>query len=110
MNQRRKFAEALVYYERATRPAPRPDPVVLDHMGDVLYQLSRGSDAVKQWKRAEGRLKDMGELARRRDDLKNLGLKLKQKLEQANGGRPVDVAPVVETQAASGAGATQAKN
>jgi tetratricopeptide (TPR) repeat protein len=99
--KRGKFAEALVYFERAIGPAARPDPVVLDHMGDVLYQLSRGPDAVKQWKRAEGRLKDMGELARRRDDLKTLGLKLKQKLEQVQGGKPVEVAPVVETQAAT---------
>jgi hypothetical protein len=99
--KRGKFAEALVYFERAIGPAARPDPVVLDHMGDVLYQLSRGPDAMKQWKRAEGRLNDMGELARRRDDLKTLGLKLKQKLEQAQGGKPVEVAPVVEAQAAS---------
>jgi tetratricopeptide (TPR) repeat protein len=108
--KRGKFAEALIYFERAIGPAARPDPVVLDHMGDVLYQLSRGTDAIKQWKRAEGRLKEMGELARRRDDLKTLGLKLKQKLEQAGAGRPVDVAPVVETQAASAGGGTQAKN
>ena len=104
--KRGKFAEALTYFERAIGPAARPDPVVLDHMGDVLYRLSRTSDAVKRWKRADDRLREMGEAARRRDDLKSLGLKLKQKLEQAEKAQPVEVAPVVE---GPGAG-TQAKN
>jgi tetratricopeptide (TPR) repeat protein len=104
--KRGKFAEALTYFERAIGPAARPDPVVLDHMGDVLYRLSRPSDAVKRWKRAEDRLKEMGEIARRRDDLKSLSLKLKQKLDQAGKAQPVEVAPVIE---GPGAG-TQAKN
>jgi tetratricopeptide (TPR) repeat protein len=105
--KRGKFAEALVYFERAIGPAARPDPVVLDHMGDVLYRLSRGADAMKQWQRAQGRLKDMGEAAQRREDLKNLGLKLQQKLKQAGSAQPVEVAPVVE---AAGGAAVQAKN
>src|SRR5207248_11655112 len=54
--KRAKFAEAVVYFEQAIGPATRPDPVVLDHMGDVLYRLSRSEGAVKQWKRAQERL------------------------------------------------------
>jgi tetratricopeptide (TPR) repeat protein len=92
--KRGKFGEALAYFERAIGPAARPDPVVLDHMGDVLYRLSRGADAIKQWQRAQERLKDMGGAAQSREDLKNLGLKLQQKLKQAGNAQPVDVAPI----------------
>jgi tetratricopeptide (TPR) repeat protein len=100
--KRGKFAEALVYFEKAIGPATRPDPVVLDHMGDVLYRLSRAEGAVKQWKRAQERL---GQVESERDDLKKLRLQLIQKLRQQKDGQPVDVAPTAESTKA----ATQVK-
>jgi tetratricopeptide (TPR) repeat protein len=101
--KRGKFAEALTYFERAIGPASRPDPVVLDHMGDVLYRLTRPDDAVKQWKRASQRLE---QIVSDRDDLKKLRLQLMQKLEQQKRGQPVNVAPTAEPATPS----TQAKS
>jgi tetratricopeptide (TPR) repeat protein len=88
--KRSKFAEALTYFEKAIGPATRPDPVVLDHMGDVLYRLSHGGEAVKQWKRAQERLDQVDS---EREDLKKLRLQLMQKLRQQEKGQPVEVAP-----------------
>ncbi len=99
--KRSKFADARVFFERAIGPATRPDPVVLDHMGDVLYRLSQVEGAVKQWKRA---LQRLDEVPVTREDLKKLRLLLMQKLRQRDQGQPVEVAPVAETAPA------QAKN
>ena len=88
--------------EKAIGPAARPDPVVLDHMGDVLYRLNQPDAAVKQWKRAQDRLDQVNAT---REDLKKLRLQLIQKLSQQQQGKPVEVAPVAESPPAS----TQAK-
>jgi predicted Zn-dependent protease len=91
--KRGKFAEARTFLDRAIGPANRPDPVVLDHLGDVLYRLHQPADAAAQWKRSLHRI-DESESAR--DDLKLLKGQLQQKLKQQEHGGPVDVAPVVE--------------
>lgn len=101
--KRSKFAEARVYFEKAIGPATRPDPVVLDHMGDVLYRLSFPDLAASQWRRAQQRLED---IYSDREDLKKLRLQLMQKLRQHQNSQPVDVAPVAEEPKP----ATQAKN
>jgi predicted Zn-dependent protease len=91
--KRGKFAEARGFLDRAIGPANRPDPVVLDHLGDVLYRLDRPQDAAQQWKRS---LKRVEESSRQREDLKQLRQQLLSKLQQQEKGAPVDVAPVVE--------------
>jgi tetratricopeptide (TPR) repeat protein len=102
--KRGKFNEARGYLDRAIGPATRPDPVVLDHLGDTLYRLDQPQEAVKQWKRSLKRVEESGDT---RDDLKDLRLQLMNKLQQQEKGRPVDVAPVIETAAGKPA---QAKN
>jgi tetratricopeptide (TPR) repeat protein len=94
--KRAKYTEALIYFEKAIGPATRPDPVVLDHMGDVFYRLSQSGDAVKQWKRAQERL---DQTLSEREDLKKLRLQLMEKLRQQERGQPVEVAPTAVTQA-----------
>lgn len=101
--KRGKFEEARTFLDRALAPSTRPDPVVLDHMGDVLYRLARVTDAAKEWKRSLQRLQEVGST---RDDLRQLKLQLEQKLRQQEQGQPVNVAPVVE----NATRATQAKN
>lgn len=101
--KRAKFSEAVRYFEKAIGPSTRPDPVVLDHMGDALYRLSQSTDAAKQWRRAQQRL---DETQSSREDLKNLRLQLMEKLRQQERGKPVDVAPT----AVPIEPATQAKN
>jgi tetratricopeptide (TPR) repeat protein len=92
--KRGRFAEAHKYLVEAIGPAALPDPIVLDHLGDVLYRLNRHDEAVKQWQRSLDRL---GEVVANREDLRQLRSVLVRKLEQANAGQPVDVAPVIET-------------
>jgi tetratricopeptide (TPR) repeat protein len=92
--KRGKFAEARGFLDRAIGPANRPDPVVLDHLGDTLYRLKQPAEAARQWQRSLDRL---GESNLERSDLKDLRQQLLNKLKQQGAGRPVDVAPVVET-------------
>jgi tetratricopeptide (TPR) repeat protein len=89
-----KFSEARGFLDRAIGPASRPDPVVLDHLGDVLYRLHLPSEAASQWQRSLKRLDDVDQ---ERDDLKPLREQLEQKLKQQQQGKPVDVAPLMET-------------
>ena len=102
--KRGKFGEAKGFLEKAIGPAARPDPVVLDHMGDVLYRLSEADGAVRYWKRAKARL---DETRSTRDDLKKLRLQLMQKLRQHEQGRTVDVAPLAEGAEKSAGGSGQ---
>ena len=91
--KRGKFGEAQEFLARAIGPANRPDPVVLDHLGDVLYRLNRPAEAVKQWQRSLLRAQ---ESSQERAELKQLQKNLLNKIEQQEKGKPVDVAPVVE--------------
>ncbi len=101
--KRGKFAEARGFLNRAIGPANRPDPVVLDHLGDTMYRLEQPTEAVKQWKRSLQRLTEAGA---EREDLKDLRQQLLAKLKQQEQGKPVHVAPVAEMPKKS----TQAKN
>lgn len=96
--KRGKFDEARSYLEQAVGPAAFPDPIVLDHLGDTFYRLSRNTDAARQWQRS---LKGIGEGETDRDDLKALRLQLLQKIKAAETNKPVQVAPTVESAAAT---------
>ncbi len=99
--KRGQFEEAHRHLDQAIKRIPRPDPVVLDHLGDVLYRLNQPQAAVKTWKLSLNRLDDSGP---NREDLKTLKLQLRQKIKQQESGQPVNVAPVAtqrETQAKS---------
>jgi len=100
--KRGKFDEARKYLELAVGPAAFPDPVVLDHLGDTLYRLSLGADAAREWQRS---LKGIGDGEPDRSDLKELRQQLLQKLKESSANKPVEVAPVVESDAGA-----QAKN
>jgi tetratricopeptide (TPR) repeat protein len=89
--KRGQFQAARQALQSAVNAAVAPDPVVLDHLGDVLYRLNLTSEAAQQWRRSQERLS--GEQSER-DELKQLKLQLQQKLKQVDAGRPVTVAPV----------------
>lgn len=91
--KRGKFTDARTFLDRAIGPANRPDPVVLDHLGDVLYRLHQPADAVAQWKRSLQRIEESDS---EREDLKTLRTVLQTKLKQQEQGHPVDVAPVAD--------------
>lgn len=92
--KRGKFAEAHQYLDKAVKVAEYPDPVVLDHLADSLYRLDRRPEALEVWKRS---LKRLDEMRSDRDDLKKLRLEVRQKIAQQEGGKPVNVAPIVES-------------
>src|SRR2546429_7962994 len=65
--KRGQFEEARAHLDAAVKHIDRPDPVVLDHLGDVLYRLNQREQAVKNWKLTATR---MGESGPRRVRLK----------------------------------------
>jgi len=91
--KRSKFAEARGYLESAIGSAARPDPIVLDHLGDTLYRMSLPKEADAQWRRAFSRL---SELNTDREELRTLRIQLVNKLRAMEKGQAVEVAPVVE--------------
>lgn len=91
--KRSNFEEARQYLERALGEAVRPDPVVVDHLGDTLYRLGRTAEAHAQWLRARELL---GEGQLDRSDLRDLRIELQRKIREYDEGATVRVAPVVE--------------
>jgi hypothetical protein len=76
--------------------ADKADPVVLDHMGDVLYRLDDRDAAGRFWQRSHKRLAAPDLANSSREDLKPLRLQLQNKQRQLKAGSPVSVAPVAE--------------
>jgi len=89
--KRSKFDEARVYFDRAITPSAQPDPIVLDHLGDVLYRLGDKTAAGKLWQNAKDRLAETGV---RLVDHQVLVGSLERKLQQHQRRQPVDVAPI----------------
>jgi len=90
--KRGKFAEARPHLEKAAADGAA-DPVVLDHLGDLLYRLGDRDAAAKQWQHAGAKL---AERPSEREDIKQLKLDLERKAQQLKAGEPVTVSPVVE--------------
>jgi tetratricopeptide (TPR) repeat protein len=89
--KRGKFDEAHRHLDESVKRVPQADPVVLDHLGDVLYRLNQPQAAMQKWKLSLTRLDDSGP---GREDLKSLKLLLRAKIKQQETGQPVNVAPV----------------
>src|SRR5690606_1485912 len=78
--KRSKFEEAREYLERAIGEAVRPDPVVVDHLGDTLYQLGHPDQAKAQWQRAMELLPEEPRMDR--PDQRDLRQELQRKLKE----------------------------
>ncbi len=89
--KRGEFDEARKYLEQALSEAMRPDPVVIDHLADVLYRLGDKDAAKTNWTRARELVIAQGA---GRDDLRELRLNLDRKLSELEKGEKVTVAPV----------------
>ncbi len=110
--KRGRFDEARAALEQAIGPAflagltgggdvsaardDRTDPVLLDHLGDVMYRLHDAEAAGKLWERSYARLGAIGAEGDPREEFGPLRLQLQQKQKQLKAGRPVTVAPVAE--------------
>lgn len=47
-----RYSEALPILLKALEQLPRPDPVVLDHIGDTYHKLNKPTEALSYWRRA----------------------------------------------------------
>jgi len=114
--KRGRFDEARAALEQAVGPAflaglsggsdesaardDRTDPVLLDHLGDVMYRLHNAEAAGKLWERSYARLGAIVSASPEggsREEFGPLRLELQEKQKQLKAGRPVTVAPVAET-------------
>jgi tetratricopeptide (TPR) repeat protein len=53
--QLEEFEAAKTYMERALEAESNPSGIMYEHYGDILYQLGKKNEAVKYWKKAEGK-------------------------------------------------------
>lgn len=102
--KRGQFEEARRQLERAVSIDSDGDPVALDHLGDTLYRLNNSAAAQAQWRKSLEHLV----LSPNRPDIDTLRPALEGKLQQAQMGQPVNVAPV--SSESKPASPVQAKN
>jgi predicted negative regulator of RcsB-dependent stress response len=89
-----RFDEARRHLEQAAADRRGVDPVILDHLGDVLYRLDQTAEAVRRWRDALARIAAAPEGSREQHNA--LRLQLDRKLRQAEQNQPVSVAPLGE--------------
>ncbi|MBT0810867.1 tetratricopeptide repeat protein [Litoribacter ruber] len=53
--QLEEFDQAKNYMEKALAADDSPSGIMYEHYGDILYQLGQKSEALKYWKKAEGK-------------------------------------------------------
>ncbi|MEE9296821.1 MAG: hypothetical protein V3W34_17900, partial [Phycisphaerae bacterium] len=94
-----EFERALRWLEKAANVLAREDPVVYDHLGDVLWRLREPDQAVKHWDKAveltTEELKEMDRL-----NLQELLDSIKAKIEAHKKGGVPEVAPVGQVERA----------
>ncbi|MBK9418264.1 MAG: hypothetical protein IPN62_13555 [Flavobacteriales bacterium] len=50
-----KHADAKLWMEKALAGSPEPDGVLLEHFGDILFELGDATGAKEQWTKAKSR-------------------------------------------------------
>ncbi|MBP7407480.1 MAG: tetratricopeptide repeat protein [Flavobacteriales bacterium] len=51
----KKYAEARIWMEKAIAGSPLPNGELLEHYGDILFELGEAANALEQWKLAKQR-------------------------------------------------------
>ena len=51
----KKYAEARTWMEKAIAGSPEPNGELLEHYGDILFELGEAANALDQWKLAKQR-------------------------------------------------------
>ena len=90
--RRGDFERAWIHLQAAAACA-RPDAVVLDHLGDVLYRLKRTDEALRTWEQALVRAEEQ---TVQREEIVRLRVRLRDKIEQCRKGLAVEVAPATQ--------------
>lgn len=91
-----RFTAAKKWLVRASRARGGDDPVVLDHLGDVLWRLGEEEQAAERWHRAAELATEVDEEDVAAVDLKRVRERTPGKVEAAKSGAQPEVAPVGE--------------
>lgn len=75
--QQRNYEEALVWIERAIKNSNEPSSTIIDHYGDILSELGRSKEAIRQWQKALVLMEEKGEDS----------LELQKKINQTTNGK-----------------------
>ena len=52
-NELKDYNEALIWIKKALASGGSSSATIVEHYGDILYQLSRTDEALEQWKKAQ---------------------------------------------------------
>jgi len=88
------FDQAKKWVSRANNAMPRPDPVVLDHLGDICYRLSRTEEAVEHWAAAVTAVGERTDEELVAEDIRRVRDGTQQKIDDVKAGRTPSVAPL----------------
>lgn len=87
---------AIKWLTRAAGAGDEDDPVILDHLGDALWRVGRGAEALEHWRRAqslaERAVADEEGLVRAED--RRVVKSAAEKIARAQGGQEPPVAPL----------------
>ena len=48
-----EFSEALKWSDKALKNGGQEDPSILEHRGDILFQLGKSNEALESWQKAQ---------------------------------------------------------
>jgi len=99
--KRGKFAEAAALLQKALALPNGTAPEVVQHLGDTLYRMGRGPEAVEQWAKALQMLAIADKLTAA--DRKEREY-LTQAVTEARAGRVPEVSPIAEVESTKAAG------
>lgn len=88
------FQKALKWLMLSAGSPQGNDPVVLDHVGDTLWQLNREAEAVDYWNRSIAEANERLEEEPGRPDLTNLLEKTQSKVQASESGGTPELAPL----------------
>ncbi len=93
-----EFDDARKWLERANHAQRRRDPVIMDHLGDVLWRLGRPEKSVQAWKKSLEILKGRDADQLLSADEKRVRDTTKEKIDDVQAKRRPGVAPIATEQ------------
>ena len=88
------FAEAAAWLGRANRARAGEDPVILDHLGDTFWRLSKREQAIAHWNRAVDVVSEKSDEELANDDERRVRSQAPAKIEKARSNHEPPVAPL----------------
>ncbi|MCH7597318.1 MAG: hypothetical protein IID35_12275 [Planctomycetes bacterium] len=94
MYKKGAFAEAAAWLGRANRARAGEDPVILDHLGDTFWRLSKREQAIAHWNRAVDVVSEKSDEELANDDERRVRSQAPAKIEKARSNHEPPVAPL----------------